>query len=62
MNQKSLAIKVRQEIQKFVILYGAIMQEPLNTWTGRLLGIFLTFYPWRILRNDNNITCAAMKK
>ena len=37
-------------------------QEPLNTWTGRLLGIFLTFYPWRILRNDNNITCAAMKK
>ena len=41
---------------------AGINQKPLNTWTGRLLGIFVTFYPLRISRNDNNITCAAMKK
>ena len=44
------------------LLLTDLKQEPLNTWTGRLLGIFVTFSPLRISRNDNNITCAAVKK
>ena len=44
------------------ICADTVGQEPLNTWTGRLLGIFVTFYSLKISRNDNNITCAARKK
>ena len=54
------------ELQAFVFDEGIV--APLD-WPRtseyldwKAFGYFLTFYPWRILRNDNNITCAAMKK